>query len=281
MTPAPTLDFDHVALGLRDITDTLFTLVGRLGAGVVDGGEAVGFRMVQVRLGRAPDPADPSDHGEGMKVELMEPWAAERFDFLTRFLDRSGDGPHHMTFKTERLVDEIDRLEAAGYSPVRTQLTNPWWREAFYHPKQTFGTVIQLAEPRFDPDLVAEHERAHEGEMADFGSVEWWPAPPARAEPRAMMRRVVLGVPDPLEAAAFFGEVLGGTATAASSADAPRGAPIDEADGIEIAWPGGGRLLLEAREGPPGIERYECERAGAPEELVVGGVKVRISPAES
>lgn len=258
------MDLDHVALGLHDVTDALSAFVGRLGAVVLDGGEAMGFRIVQVRAGRAPGPEDP---GEGMTVELMEPWAAERFDFLTRFLDRNGEGPHHLTFKVNGIRDEITRLRSAGYTPVRTQLTNPWWREAFYHPKDTFGTVIQVAEASFDPSLAAEHERTHGEGEGEFGSVEWWPEPPPRAQPRAVLRRVVLGVPDVTGARAFFGDVL--QANAAGEDDGA----------VELTWPGGGRLLLEERpERAPGIDRFECEREGEPEDLVIGGARVLVRP---
>lgn len=255
------MDLDHVALALHNVTDTLTALVGDLGASVIDGGHAVGFRIVQVRLGRRPHLEDP---GEGMTVELMEPWATDRFDFLVRFLERNGEGPHHLTFKVHGIGDEIARLAASGYSPVRTQLTNPWWREAFYHPNQTFGTVIQLAEATFRPDLVADKPPSGDD---DFDSAQWWPEPPPRAEARAVLRRVVLGVPDVPGARDFFEGVLLGRAT-------------EEGDGsVEVAWPGGGRVLLESRPGArPGIDRFECERDGPAEELVIGGARVKVAP---
>lgn len=273
------MDLDHVALGLHDVTEPLFTLVGRLGAGVLDGGTSMGFRIVQVRLGRRPDPADPSDRGEGMKVELMEPWATDRFDFLARFLERNGEGPHHLTFKVKNIREEISRLEAAGYTPVRTQLVNPWWREAFYHPKQTFGTVIQLAEASFDPTLVPKDEAAagrpdepaSETSEDDYGSVEWWPEPPPRAASRAVLRRVVVGVPDLEAAHAFFDDVLLGDV-------------VRKEDGrVELAWPGGGRVMVERRpDRPPGVDRFECERPGTneAEELLVGGAHFVVGPSE-
>lgn len=255
------MDLDHVALGLRDVRETLFTLVGDLGAVVEGGGQSVGFRIVQVRVGPA---------GDGMKIELMEPWAAERFDFLARFLDRNGEGAHHITFKVADIRAELTRLDGAGYAPVRTQLTNPWWREAFFHPKQTHGTVIQLAEAHFDPSLIEDYQRgfgegAEAATESEFGSVEWWPEPPPRGEPPATLRRVVIGVPELESARAFFADAMRGTAS--------------EVDGrVEVAWPGGGRVLLEERPGDPGVDRYECERAAAPESRVIGGVRVVTRP---
>lgn len=251
------MDLDHVALAFHDVTDALRTFVGDLGAVVLDGGQAVGFRIVQVRAGRPPHLEDP---GEGMTVELIEPWAQDRFDFLVRFLERNGEGPHHLTFKSTDLQAQIQRMDAAGFTPVRTQLTNPWWREAFFHPKDTFGTVIQVAEATFDPSLAPEHEEP----SGDFGSVEWWPEPPPRAEPRMTLRRVALRVPDLDDAVEFFGGVLGG--------DVERsGATAD------VSWPGGGCLRLEHRpDQAPGIDRLDGERDGDQGEVRLGSARIVI-----
>jgi len=264
------MDLDHVALALENVGPALDAFSGDLGATVAGGGQAVGFRIVQVRVGTLPPAGDPSAAGDGMTVELMEPWATDRFDFLARFLARNGEGPHHMTFKVDDIGGEISRLEAAGYSPVRTQLTNPWWREAFYDPKQTFGTVIQVAEATFRPELVTDEDGGDDDGQSEFGSIEWWPEPAPRAQNRSVLRRVVLGVPDVDAAAAFFSEVLGGSVEHRSEG------------AVGVLWPGGGRLLVERRpDTPPGVDRYECEApAGAPErELTIGGVRVVVSPA--
>lgn len=251
------MDLDHVALAFHDVTHALGTFVGDLGAVVLGGGQAVGFRIVQVRAGRPPH---LEDAGEGMTVELIEPWTQDRFDFLVRFLERNGEGPHHLTFKSADLRAQIERMEVAGFAPARTQLTNPWWREAFFHPKDTFGTVIQVAEETFDPSLL----QAHEEPNGDFGSVEWWPEPPPRAESRTTLRRVVLRVPDLDDAVGFFGGVMDGEADR-------------NGDTAEITWPGGGHLRVEERPGQaPGIDRLEGERDGEPGEVHLGSARIVI-----
>ena len=84
------MDLDHVALATRDVRDALDVLVGELGGTVLFGGNSVGFRPMQLRLGDATG---------GMNVELLEPWDVERNDFLERFVARHGAGAHHLTFK--------------------------------------------------------------------------------------------------------------------------------------------------------------------------------------
>ena len=255
------MDLDHVALGLHDANAVAARLVGDLGADLLHGGLNLGFRVVQLRVGRRPHGEDP---GDGMTIELIEPWVADRFDFLARFIARHGDGPHHMTFKVDDIQAQLARMADAGLQPTSTNLSNPWWREAFFHPAQTHGTVVQIAQTDMDPDeAFAEHE--HDPD-AEFGPRRWWDEPPPRAERWAVLRRVVMGVTDVAAAAAFYEGLLDGNRT-------------DEGDGwIETRWKGGGQVRFEpCRAGArPGVDRLECEWDGAEEERVIGGTRFRL-----
>src|SRR5580700_2139921 len=84
-------DLDHVALAAAETSDALRFLTGQLGGTVIFGGHSIGFRPMQVWVG--------TDDGDGMPVELLEPWAVVENDFLERFVERHGAGPHHLTFK--------------------------------------------------------------------------------------------------------------------------------------------------------------------------------------
>lgn len=255
-------DLDHAAIALPDVSDTLHALVGDLGGTLLGGGETNGFRALQVRLG-TPATYSGDDHrsemldpGRGMTIELLEPWRTDRFDFLERFLEHSGPGAHHLTFKVQGIRDGVDRFRAAGYEPVSTRTDDPWWREAFFHPKDTFGTVIQIADSRFDPSLATTDRPEQEGEWTGR---DWWPPPPDATHHHVVLRRVVLGVVELGPARAFFDEVLTGRPV------------LDEEGRSELAWPGGGRVRLEERPGRPRIERFECD--GLEGERVIGGVR--------
>ena len=128
---------DHVALATRAAGGPLATLVGDLGATVLWGGLAVGYRPMQVHLG--------NEH-EGMKIELLEPWEVSSNDFLDRFLTRHGEGPHHLTFKVDDLVATLEEMSAQGLTPVGIDVSMPIWKEAFLQPREAHGTVVQLAE---------------------------------------------------------------------------------------------------------------------------------------
>src|SRR5919108_574300 len=110
------IDLDHVALALQDVGPTLRTLVTDFGTPVLFGGVNFGFRAVQV-------------DGGDLHIELLEPFNTEANDFLERFLRRSGEGPHHLTFKTDDIRRELEAVERAGYNPVNVNLENAWWME--------------------------------------------------------------------------------------------------------------------------------------------------------
>lgn len=246
---------DHIALATRDVTEPLATLVGRLGGTVISGGEWIGFRPMQVFLG--------NDAG-GMKVELLEPWDVDRNDFLERFLQRHGAGPHHLTFKVDDLPTALDRVSAAGLTPVGVDLTQPEWREAFLLPRDAHGTVVQLADSSMATGLPLDEYRAAtaNGVMA---SPKWWPEPPARANDGARLRSIVLRVKDGAAARGFFGDLLCGSPT-----------EMNTNDGFELEWPGGGRLRFEVvPDAAPGIARLELE--GEPAELEIAGARFVVS----
>lgn len=239
-----TYDLDHVALAVRDAAPAMGVLIGEWGGTLVSGGDAAGFRAMQIRMG---------DLTTGMTVELLEPANLERSDFLERFLDRRGEGPHHLTFKVPDLAAELKRLEGIGLRPIGVDLSNPMWREAFLHPRDSHGTVIQIAESEVWR-LELAWESAQAGEPV---GQRWWPDPPDRGTLPAVLERVIIESRTVQLTAGFLVEVVG--ADVATHDD----------DAVELIWPGGGQITVE--KGPSeGISRLELTRTGDLDRLVAG-----------
>src|SRR4030095_6575510 len=68
--------------------------------------------------------------------------------FLHRFLAQRGPGVHHVTFKVPSTRAACDRARALGLNPVGFDDSDPGWIEAFLHPKESLGIVVQFAESR-------------------------------------------------------------------------------------------------------------------------------------
>jgi len=243
-----TFDLDHVALAAADTSAALRFLTGPLGGTVIFGGQSVGFRPMQVWLG-SPD-------GDGMPVELLEPWAVDRNDFLARFLARHGPGPHHLTFKVDDLFAALERVRDAGFHPVNVDLSDPSWKEAFLMPAEAHGTVVQLAESHGHPEGRAELL----AQVAAHGpnqNPRWWSDPaPAQGAP-ARLRRVVMRTPVLATAKEFFADLLGGAVERESDRR------------IELVWPRGARIALESHpDAPPGVDRLEVVGLGEPHTVI-------------
>ncbi len=252
------IELDHVAIATRDVGEALGVLVGEFGAPVMFGGANVGFRAMQVDAGACA-------------IELLEPWNVESNDFLARFLDRGGPRPHHLTFKTDDIRRELARAEAAGFQPVGVMLGNPWWQEAFLHPKQAGGTVVQIAQSGVDPtDVDAIRDRLQEAGMepGEFGPGQWWPDPPPLAAKKIRLDRVVVTTEDLDVAMNLYEDLLGG-----------RNAGYG--DGwVDLVWPAGGCIRVEAAAGrTSGIDRLEWTHDGSYSERVVSGARFVLGPA--
>ncbi len=131
--------FDHVAHGAASIRSLLPVYRDLLGGVFVGGGDnsRVGFRTVQLRF------------AGGGRVELLEPLAGSRF--LDSFLARNGDGGlHHVTFKVADIEAALAAAERIGLTPFGVHLENPVWKEAFLHPRQANGALVQIAQSSFD-----------------------------------------------------------------------------------------------------------------------------------
>lgn len=127
---------DHVALASRHAWDQLTRYQNQLGGRWLGGPElddSEGFYFCQVEF------------AGGTKIEILEPIPGRGSDFLRRFLDRNGPGPHHFTFKVDDFDPAVEACMAAGYDVVGIDRSEPDWHEAFLHPKQSHGIVIQLA----------------------------------------------------------------------------------------------------------------------------------------
>jgi methylmalonyl-CoA/ethylmalonyl-CoA epimerase len=105
-----------------------------LGAEWNSGGPGLGFAPAQLRF------------ANGARLELLMPYETGVNDFLARFLAASGPGPHHLTFKVDDLDQALETARRAGFDPVGVDRSDPDWKEAFLHPRQATGVVVQLAQ---------------------------------------------------------------------------------------------------------------------------------------
>jgi len=133
--------FDHLAIGVERWADGFGRFAGQFGGRWAHGGGPGEFMACQLA------------YRHDMRLELIAPGQAGD-NFMRRFLDRSGPGPHHLTFKVPSLDDTLAELSERDIATFGVRTDTPAWREAFLHPKQAgLGTLIQVAQA--DETLLA------------------------------------------------------------------------------------------------------------------------------
>jgi methylmalonyl-CoA/ethylmalonyl-CoA epimerase len=217
--------FDHIAMALHRMADATPVLVGELGGVPHHGGPSGPYRFGQW------------SYAGGGRLEVLEPLGPD--GFLHRFLAQRGPGVHHVTFVVPDLDAACARARAHGYRIVGYDGSDPSWREAFLHPKEAQGIVVQFAE-------------SHEG----AGGPEAWeppPAPPAAPAVRVLGLRV--RVRSRARALTQWGVVLAGEASETGPEE------------LTFRWPESPMRLVAtvdaaADEGPMAIE-YASDRQDA------------------
>lgn len=219
----PTIDgvvLDHVAHAVHRWQDAWTRYATDLGAEWKSGGPGVGFAPGQVQF------------ANGARVELLMPYDVGANDFLERFLRSNGPGPHHLTFKVADIASAVEQARQSGWEPIGIDLSDPDWMEAFLHPKQATGVVVQLAEAP--------------------GS--GWTSPPPEGYPTdrrrradgngttrpATLNRITHAVADMRLACRLFAGLLGGTEVG--------GGTEDGLEWVDLSWGGPVELRLVAPE---------------------------------
>jgi methylmalonyl-CoA epimerase len=78
----------------------------------------------------------------GVMIELLEP--ASEHSSLHQFLDKRGEGVHHLTLNTPDTKQQVERLKSAGVRVVEEREWSPTSYEAFISPRSAHGVLIQL-----------------------------------------------------------------------------------------------------------------------------------------
>jgi methylmalonyl-CoA/ethylmalonyl-CoA epimerase len=80
------------------------------------------------------------------KVELLESLEAD--GVISRFIDKKGEGIHHLAFAVENIEEEIKRLKTEGFIFINETPKKGADNKliCFLHPKNTNGILIELCQ---------------------------------------------------------------------------------------------------------------------------------------
>lgn len=80
------------------------------------------------------------------KIELLQATSAD--SPIAKFIDKKGEGIHHIAFDVDDIVSEIARLKAEGFTVLNEVPKKGADNKlvAFLHPKSTNGVLIELCQ---------------------------------------------------------------------------------------------------------------------------------------
>jgi methylmalonyl-CoA epimerase len=132
---------DHIAIVVRSIEEALQVYQEALGLELTDVKE---MSEDAVRVAFLPV-------GES-EIELVEPLTTDRG--VARFLEKQGEGMHHICLEVEDIEAALQDLATKGIRLIDQQpRQGAHGRVAFLHPKSTHGVLIELIEKRRIPCL--------------------------------------------------------------------------------------------------------------------------------
>lgn len=129
------LIIDHLGIAVKAI-DSASEIYALLGFKAVGDDETIETQGVKVRAFQA---------GESL-LELLEPTRED--SPIAKYIEKRGEGLHHVAFRVDNLEAEIERLETQGATFISTEIRGgrAGTRVVFLHPKWAKGVLVELVE---------------------------------------------------------------------------------------------------------------------------------------
>lgn len=139
---------NHIGIAVRSLADHREYYQDILGA-TYEGTEEVASQKVRVAFYRLGPAAAP------VRLELLEPTSDD--SPVARFLEKRGEGMHHVAYTVAGIDDRLRELGEAGIRRIdeRARPGAHNTRIAFLHPESTGGVLTELCEPTGSPEGAA------------------------------------------------------------------------------------------------------------------------------
>ena len=126
------MKIDHVAIAVNDVEESAKVYQQALGVNDVEF-ETVESEGVKVAI----------IHLDNGRVELMQP--TNDTSPIRKFLDKKGEGLHHMALETDNIEGEVERMEGCGIQFLgQIRPGSAGTKVTFIHPKSLHGVLAEL-----------------------------------------------------------------------------------------------------------------------------------------
>ena len=126
------MKIDHIAIAVNDVEESAKIYQDALGVDDVEF-ETVESEGVKVAI----------LHLENARVELMQP--TNDTSPIKKFLEKKGQGLHHMALDTDNIEGEVERMESCGIQFLgKIRPGSAGTKVTFIHPKSLHGVLAEL-----------------------------------------------------------------------------------------------------------------------------------------
>jgi methylmalonyl-CoA/ethylmalonyl-CoA epimerase len=82
------------------------------------------------------------------KIELLE--ASNPESPISKFIDKKGEGIHHLAFGVENILEEVERLKKEGFQFISEEPKEGADNKlvVFLHPRSTNGVLVELCQEK-------------------------------------------------------------------------------------------------------------------------------------
>jgi len=126
------MKIDHIAIAVNDVEESAKVYQQALGVSNVkfETVESEGVKIAIIEL-------------ENGRIELMQP--TNDSSPIKKFLDKKGQGLHHMALDTNDIEDEVERMEGCGIQFLgKIRPGSAGTKVTFIHPKSLNGVLAEL-----------------------------------------------------------------------------------------------------------------------------------------
>ena len=126
------MKIDHIAIAVNDVEESAKVYQQALGADHVEFEtvESEGVKVAIIEL-------------ENGRIELMQP--TNDSSPIKKFLDKKGQGLHHMALDTDNIEGEVERMEGCGIQFLgKIGPGSAGTKVTFIHPKSLDGVLTEL-----------------------------------------------------------------------------------------------------------------------------------------
>ena len=126
------MKIDHIAIAVNDVEESAKIYQEALGV------ESVKFETVETEGVKVA-----IIHLENGRIELMQP--TNENSPIKKFLEKKGQGLHHMALETNNIEGEVSRMEGCGVQFLgQIRPGSAGTKVTFIHPKSLHGVLAEL-----------------------------------------------------------------------------------------------------------------------------------------